>query len=158
MTTMRVDSTDRRILRYLLVDARRSIAALARKLGLSESAIRHRLSRLTEHEVIRRFTVDLDYDKIGYPITVIVGVKLGGKSGLKAANQLQAIDGVVDIFTVTGEFDLFIRIVCATIQCFEEIIEKIRAQAFIANTRSFVVINKIQVSNYDDIIEITPKK
>jgi DNA-binding Lrp family transcriptional regulator len=66
MPNPRIDETDRRILRYLLRDARQPVAVLARQIGLSESAVRHRIDRLAELEVIRRFTVALDCKKLGY--------------------------------------------------------------------------------------------
>ncbi len=156
MSKVRVDETDRRILRYLLKDARQSYAALGRTLGLSESAIRHRVNQLVKHQVIQRFTVALDFEKIGYPITVIIGVKIGGKSGLASADQLGGIDGVVDVNTVTGEFDLILRVICRDIRCFEQIVEKIRSHDFVEQTLSFVVINKIRENDYDHIIEVSP--
>lgn len=150
----RIDETDRRILRYLLRDARQPVAVLARQIGLSESAVRHRIDRLVELEVIRRFTIAVDCKKLGYPITVIVGVKVGGMPGPDAAKVLRQVNEIVDIFTITGEFDLILRIVCSDIERFEEIVERVRAYEFVEQTRSFVVLNKIRENDFDSIIEV----
>jgi len=104
MTESFLDETDRRILRYLIRDARQPIAGLARKLGLSESAVRRRISGLVDCGVIRRFTVDVDYAKADNPITVLMGVNVGAMPGPKAAEALSGIDNIVEIYTVTGEF------------------------------------------------------
>lgn len=155
MTQQIVDETDRRILRHLLIDARQPTSKLARKLGISESTIRRRIDVLSQNEVIKRFTITVDYVKVGYPIMVVVGVQLGGMPGPEAAKILRGIENIVDVFTVTGEFDLILRIICRDIHCFEEIIEKVRNQTFVEQTRSFVVLNKIRDGFFDDIIEVT---
>lgn len=154
MTEIHVDKTDRRILRYLVQDAREPVAALARRVGLSESNVRRRIQRLTKNGVIRRFTVAVDYEKAGYLITVIVGVNVGGMPGPKAANALRKIEDIVDVFTVTGEFDLILRIICRDIHCFESIIEQVRNFDFVEQTRSFVVLNKIREGYFEHIIKL----
>ncbi|MFX1474716.1 MAG: Lrp/AsnC family transcriptional regulator [Promethearchaeota archaeon] len=155
MTDLRIDETDRRILRHLVRDARQSVAGLARRLGLSESAVRHRIDRLVEHKVIDRFTVSLDYNQLGYPITVFLGLNVGNQPGSEVAKALKGIDEIVDIFTITGEFDLFIRIICRDMSCFEAIVEKIRALPYVERTRSFVVINQIRSGFYDNIVQVS---
>ena len=103
--------------------------------------------------VIKRFTVAIDYEKANFPITVLMGVNAGRMPGPKVAKALQGIDNIVEIYTVTGEFDLILKIICQDIRCFEEIIEKIRNQDFIEKTRSFVVLHKIRDGHFDDIIK-----
>ena len=151
---MNLNQTDRRILRYLIRDARQPIAQLARTLGLSESAVRRRIEGLVKSGVIKRFTVDIEYEKADTPITVLMGVNVGRMPGPKVAKALRDIDNIVEIYTVTGEFDLLLKIICEDIHCFEEIIEQIRNQDFIEKTRSFVVLNKIRDGHYEELIKI----
>jgi DNA-binding Lrp family transcriptional regulator len=150
-----LDETDRRILRHLVRDARQSMARLARTLGLSESTIRRRVNRLSKTGVIQRFTIAINYEKAANPITVLVGVNAGRMPGPEVAQALQGFDNIVEIYTVTGEFDLILKIICQDIRCFEEIIEQIRNQDFIEKTRSFVVLNKIRDRSYDNIIPVS---
>ncbi len=150
-----LDETDRRILRHLVRDARQPIARLARTIGLSESVVRRRIDGLVNTGVIERFTVNIDYEKANNPITVLVGVNVGRMPGPKVAQALRDIENIVEIYTVAGEFDLIIKIICEDIPCFEEIIEQIRNQDFIEKTRSFVVLNKIRDGYFDDIIRVS---
>jgi DNA-binding Lrp family transcriptional regulator len=155
LTSPVLDETDRRILRHLIRDARQPISGLASKLGLSESAVRRRINMLLKNEIIRRFTIHIDYEKAGIPITVLIGVNVGRMPGPQVAKALRGIDNIVEVYTVTGEFDMILKIICRDIQCFEEIIEQIRNQDFIEKTRSFVVINKIRDGHYDEIIKVS---
>jgi DNA-binding Lrp family transcriptional regulator len=74
--------------------------------------------------------------------------------GPEAAKVLRQVNEIVDIFTITGEFDLILRIVCSDIERFEEIVERVRAYQFVEQTRSFVVLNKIRENDFDSIIEV----
>lgn len=155
MTQVHLDETDRRILRHLVRDARQPIARLARTLGLSESVVRRRINGLVNTGVIERFTVNIDYEKANNPITVLVGVNVGRMPGPMVAQALRNIENIVEIYTVAGEFDLIIKIICPNIPCFEDIIEQIRNQDFIEKTRSFVVLNKIRDGYFDDVIKVS---
>jgi DNA-binding Lrp family transcriptional regulator len=155
MTRVQLDETDRRILRHLVRDARQPIARLARTLGLSESIVRRRIDGLVNTGVIERFTVNIDYEKANNPITVLVGVNVGRMPGPTVAQALRNIENIVEIYTVAGEFDLIIKIICEDIPCFEDIIEQIRNQDFIEKTRSFVVLNKIRDGYFDDVIKVS---
>ncbi len=155
MMQFRINETDRRILRHLVLNARQPVANLARTLGLSESAVRRRIDNLVKSGVIQRFTVAIDYEKADNPITVLVGVNVGRRRGPEIAKSLRNIENIVEIYTVTGEYDLIIKIICPDINGFEEIIEQIRKQDFIEKTRSFVVLNKIREGHYDDIIKVS---
>ncbi len=150
-----LDEIDRRILRHLIRDSRKSTAHLARTMGLSESAIRRRIDRLVKTGVIQRFTVAIDYEKADNPITVLMGVNASRMPGPEVAKALRGIDNIVEIYTVTGEFDLILKIICQDIRCFEEIIEQIRNQDFIEKTRSFVVLNKIRDGYFDNILQVS---
>lgn len=155
MTQVHLDETDRRILRHLVRDARQPIARLARTLGLSESVVRRRINGLVNTGVIERFTVNIDYEKANNPITVLVGVNVGRMPGPMVAQALRNIENIVEIYTVAGEFDLIIKIICPNIPYFEDIIEQIRNQDFIEKTRSFVVLNKIRDGYFDDVIKVS---
>lgn len=155
MSQVHLNENDRRILRHLVRDARQPISRLARTLGLSESVVRRRIDRLVNTGVIQRFTVTIDYEKTNNPITVLVGVNVGRMPGPTVAQTLRNIENIVEIYTVTGEFDLIIKIICQDIPCFEEIIEQIRNQDFIEKTRSFVVLNKIRDGHFDDFIKVS---
>jgi len=100
--TWSMDSTDMKILSILQDDSRKSFVELAEELGLSETAVRNRVSRLIEKGVIKRFTIQLDLDKIGKRISSIVCVRIGGEIGPIAASGLMDIEAITEIYTVTG--------------------------------------------------------
>ena len=139
-----MDSTDTRILSILQDDSRKSFVELAEELGLSETAVRNRVSKLIEKGVIKRFTIQLDLDKIGKPISSIICVRIGGEIGPIAASGLMDIEAITEIYTVTGEYDLILKILCKSIEDLERVVEKIRALDFTKETNTFVILHKVK--------------
>src|SRR5512139_1615242 len=119
--TWSMDSTDMKILSILQDDSRKSFVELAEELGLSETAVRNRVSKLIEKGVIKRFTIQLELDKIGKPISSIICVRIGGEIGPIAASGLMDIEAITEIYTVTGEYDLILKILCKSIEDLERV-------------------------------------
>ena len=142
--TWSMDSTDMKILSILQDDSRKSFVELAEELGLSETAVRNRVSKLIEKGVIKRFTIQLDLDKIGKPISSIICVRIGGEIGPIAASGLMDIEAITEIYTVTGEYDLILKILCKSIEDLERVVEKIRALDFTKETNTFVILHKVK--------------
>ncbi len=104
----KLDRIDMMILAELLENSRRSSRDIARRLGLSVGTVATRIKRLSEDGVIRRFAVDLDLEKLGYDITVVVEVYASRGSVLKAEERIAGLQGVVAVYDVTGEYDAVI--------------------------------------------------
>ena len=71
------DTTDHALLRQLSRDADQSAAALAQHLGMSQPAIWRRLRRLEQSGILNGQRLVLDREKLGFGVTVFLGVKLG---------------------------------------------------------------------------------
>jgi len=63
--TVAVDELDKKILSLIVTHARRSSSEIARRTGVSEGSVRHRLKRLRQQKVILRHVVFLDTAKVG---------------------------------------------------------------------------------------------
>ncbi|MDR2256558.1 MAG: Lrp/AsnC family transcriptional regulator [Arthrobacter sp.] len=102
-----LDGTDRAIIRALQADGRASVAALAREVSLSASAVSERLRRLGDAGIITGYGVTVDPEALGYPITAFV--RLAYPSGnYKPFHDLVATTPeIVEAHHVTGA-DCFI--------------------------------------------------
>ncbi len=106
----KIDSKDRKIIEILLNDAESSLRKIAREVSLSPSSIRNRILRLKEIGVIKKFTISLDYYKLGYSIQVII--MLTCKTGFSESvySRLKKIPQVHDIFWTTGPANFLILV------------------------------------------------
>ncbi|MCW4005998.1 MAG: Lrp/AsnC family transcriptional regulator [Candidatus Bathyarchaeota archaeon] len=98
-----MDETDKKILQILEQDGRTSFSEIAKKLRLSESGIRKRVSALQETGAIKKFTINIDPTKMGYNSISIVGVDVEPPLLLEAAKKLCEFKEIHYVATSTGD-------------------------------------------------------
>jgi Lrp/AsnC family leucine-responsive transcriptional regulator len=105
---------DRAILRALSADGTLSAGELGRRLGLSQPAAWRRVRRLEEAGVLKGLRVEVDREKLGFGVTVFLGVKLATKGRVSLEDferAVQAIPEVQVVQHVLGLFDYRLRVV-----------------------------------------------
>ena len=100
---LELDAVDARLLEALAEDARRSIADLARQIGLSPPSVSERLNRLEEAGVIRRYTIELNPAALGRPLSVWLRVRPIPGQLQKVIEILRGLPEVVECDRVTGD-------------------------------------------------------
>ena len=83
-----IDKTDFRILRALARDGRVSDVSLGEEINLSATATARRRKLLEERGIISGYTVNLDLDKLGFNVMVIVQIELLAQSE-KVLNEFE---------------------------------------------------------------------
>jgi Lrp/AsnC family transcriptional regulator, regulator for asnA, asnC and gidA len=69
-----MDNRDIEILKALVKDSRISYVELAKKLGITEAAIRKRMKKLEAKGVVKGFTAIVDPSVLGYNSVAIIGI------------------------------------------------------------------------------------
>lgn len=108
-----VDSVDLSLLRLLAEDARMSQRALARAVDMSAGAVGERLGRLERLGVLQRYTVSVDWARLGLPVSVYLPVIAAvGTDITEILEHLTALPEVESITVVSGAYDLiaFLRV------------------------------------------------
>jgi Lrp/AsnC family transcriptional regulator, regulator for asnA, asnC and gidA len=110
MPPQRLDEVSRRIIEQLQQDGRRSHAAIARVVGLSEAAVRQRVQKLLDSGVMQIVAVT-DPLRVGFQRQVMVGVKAEGDLR-QVADKLAAIPEADYVVLCAGSFDVLVELVC----------------------------------------------
>ncbi|NJE26996.1 Lrp/AsnC family transcriptional regulator [Thermococcus sp. MV5] len=103
-----VDELDRKIISILQKDARLSYREIAKKLGIAVGTVYNRLKKLEEEKVILGFSPKLDYSKLGYDLTTIIGVRAQGKRIIEIEREIAKDPHVACVYDVTGEYDIIV--------------------------------------------------
>ncbi len=122
-----LDDTDRAILRALVVDATQSAGAVGRALGLSQPATWRRIRRLEEAGVIAGRRIDLDAERLGFGVTVFLGVKLATKGRVSLEDFERAATAIPEVQTVQhvlGLYDYRLRITARDLADFERVLRR----------------------------------
>ena len=121
------DATDFALLRAVQEDAGHSAARLARRLGLSQPAVWRRLKRLREAGVISGQVLDLDPARLGFGVTVFLGVKLATKGRVSLEDFERAVTAIPEVQSVShvlGLYDYRLRVVARDISDFERVLRR----------------------------------
>jgi DNA-binding Lrp family transcriptional regulator len=122
-----LDAIDRALLRDLAADATQNAGALGRRHGLSQPAAWRRIRRLEEAGVIVGRRLDLDAAKLGFGVTVFLGIKLAarGRVSLQEFEQaITAIPEVQGVHHVLGRYDYRLRVVARDLPDFERVLRR----------------------------------
>ena len=121
------DDLDQQLLRELSGDATQNTGALGRKLGLSQPATWRRIRRLEEAGILRGRRLKLDREKLGFGVTVFLGVKLARKAQVQLADFERAVSAIPEVQTVEhvlGLYDYRLRVVARDLPDFERILRR----------------------------------
>ena len=69
---------------------------------MSPSSVRNRIERLVERGYVKRFTVDVDYRRMGYEIQVIVLITSRPGSSEQIYKRLQTFEEVFKVYWTSG--------------------------------------------------------
>lgn len=104
---MKLDDTDRLMIKLLREDARMPVSELAKRVGLSGPSTGERMRRLEAQGIISRFTVELDLEALGFPLQAIVRIKPRPGNMHIVEDMILNEPGFLDCDKVTGE-DCFV--------------------------------------------------
>lgn len=141
-----LDRLTKQIIEQLQEDGRRSYAAIARAVGLSEAATRQRVQRLLDERVVQIATVT-DAAAVGFNRMALLGVTTNGDTR-KVAGMLGEVPEADYVVICAGRYDLVVELVCADDEHLLEVIDRsIRTIPGVASTETFVYL-KIVKENY----------
>jgi len=108
-----LDSTDKGIINELQIDAKIPYAEIGKKLFVSAGTVHARIKKMERFGVLEKTTIRVNYAKVGYDITCFLGIYLN-KSSLynTAKSDLEKIPEVVSVHYTTGQYSMFIKIIC----------------------------------------------
>ena len=134
-----LDGLSKRIIEQLQEDGRRSYAAIGRAIGLSEAAVRQRVERLREQEVIK-ITAVADAKSVGFHREAMVAVKVDGDVRL-VAEKLAAVPETDYVVICAGSFDLLVELICVDDEHLLQLVNgAIRTIPGVSATETFVYL------------------
>jgi len=141
-----LDDVSKAIIEELQQDGRRSYAAIGKVVGLSEAAVRQRVQRLIDSNVMQVVAVT-DPLELGFARQAMIGIKAHGELGpiADALAQMEEVDYVV---ITAGSFDLLAEVVCESDEHLLEVLShRIRKIENVVSTETFMYL-KLRKQTY----------
>ncbi len=122
-----MDTTDRKIIRELQLNARLTNSDLAERINLSPSPCLRRVRNLVQKGVIQGYTAVIDQEKYGLAINAFVLIRLE-KQTEALINEFEAhvqdIDEVMECYVMTGSSDYLLHIVSNSLKSYEKFMKQ----------------------------------
>ncbi|MGC9133573.1 MAG: Lrp/AsnC family transcriptional regulator [Nanopusillaceae archaeon] len=142
MKKSKIDDIDIKIIKLLERNSRISNMEIARKLNLSEGAIRKRIDKLIKMKVIKRFSAIINYNLLGYKICWI-GLNIEKNKIVDVINKIPINDNIKGIFLTYGDHDIIIEYIYKENKELEDYLNKIREISEIKEIWPAVSIERI---------------
>ncbi|MFW6093227.1 MAG: Lrp/AsnC family transcriptional regulator [Pseudomonadota bacterium] len=121
---MRLDPTERQILRLLQAHGRMSNVELAERVGLSESPCLRRVKQLERAGLIRGYAAVADQRRLGLDVTAFVLVTMEKQPDAATEAfiaEVEAEEHIVECYATSGSHDYLMKVVARSIDHFSEL-------------------------------------
>jgi DNA-binding Lrp family transcriptional regulator len=136
-----MDTTDRRLLSLLRDNARSSVAAMAKALGVSRGTVQNRLARLESDGVIVGYTVRLTRDEEDQRIRALMTVAVEGNRTDEVLKALRGDPAVCALHTTNGRWDIVAELRTESLEAVDRVLGRIRQIDGISNTETSLLLS-----------------
>lgn len=144
MNEVKLDKTDLEIISLLQKNAKTPYKEIAKKMKISLGTVHIRLKKLEKLKVIRGFSVDLDFEKLGFNLVVFIGLIINGKEHENVVEELLKIDDLIELHHTTGKYHMFAKLICRNpTQLREILINKLNSIKGIEKTETTVSLGEL---------------
>ncbi|WP_114966695.1 Lrp/AsnC family transcriptional regulator [Alkalilacustris brevis] len=133
-----MDELDNALLSQLSVDARTSVATLARRLKVARSTVQARIERLENTGQITGYTIRRGEDAQRRRIRATVLLTIEPRAQPGVLGRLRARTDVERIHTTSGRFDLLLQVASETTTALDALLDEIGAIPGVRSSESLI--------------------
>jgi DNA-binding Lrp family transcriptional regulator len=136
-----MDTTDRRLLSLLRDDARMSVAAMAKSLGVSRGTVQNRLARLEAGGTVLGYTVRLKNASDDERIRAFMTVAVEGNRTDEVLKALRGDPAVCALHTTNGRWDIVAELRTESLEAVDRVLGRIRLIDGISSTETSLLLS-----------------
>lgn len=143
-SSVKIDGIDKKILRFLMEDARKPILEIARSIGISGAAIHQRLRKLESSGLLAGSKFIVNPRVLGYTTMAYIGIFLDkAMSNPMAVKELEKIPEVLECHYTTGNWSILIKVLCRDNEHLMQVLnKKIQQIEGVSRTETFISLNQ----------------
>ena len=141
---VKIDGIDKKILRYLMSDARKPILEIARNIGISGAAIHQRLRKLESSGLLSGSKFVINPKVLGYTTMAYIGIFLDkAMSNPVAVSALKKFPEVLECHYTTGNWSILIKVLCKDNEHLMHVLNKnIQQIEGVSRTETFISLDQ----------------
>lgn len=147
-----VDEKDRRILEVLHENSDLSIQKISKRTGIPITTVHNRIKRLKKSGIIKNYTVNLDYQKLGKHVLAFVLINVNQRSmtdsdmdQFDVLREIKKFGHVEEADLITGSNDILLKCRFNTLdELTDFVVKDLRSEkTHISNTQTLVVLRSV---------------
>ncbi|MEM0156482.1 MAG: Lrp/AsnC family transcriptional regulator [Thermoplasmataceae archaeon] len=144
----KLDAKDILILNHLKQNGRDKISEISSKLDIPRATVFERMEKLRREGFIKRYTLDMDYDKLGFSIMSYILIEFDFKSPVnqrELVEQIARLDNVISASIIAGNWDIIVLAVARNMKELSELVlDNLKGMKGISKTLSVPVFEHIK--------------
>ena len=144
MSVTKLDRIDQEILEILSKHGRITYVELAKMVHRSPSAVRKRVEQMLRNELIERFTVVLNPQKMGKMITASLTIQPATRRFERVSDFVERMSFVVEAYHMTGKCGILAVVQVADIEALDECIHEIQSLEGVLAVEACVALKRIK--------------
>ncbi|MEM1353158.1 MAG: Lrp/AsnC family transcriptional regulator [Pseudomonadota bacterium] len=145
--SVRIDETDRKILRVLQRDASRSLDEIAAEIGSSKTPVWNRIRKMRDAGVIGRQTVVLDAEALGFEACFFVLIRTSEhEAEWQAAflNALRERPEVQEAHRLAGDIDYILKVRVKNARAYDAFYQALISEVRVHNVTALLSMEEIK--------------
>ncbi len=139
-----LDETDRRIIEVLERDARTSLRKIAREVGVALGTVSNRVREMEEKGIITGYRVMLDSDRVGWGLTVVIGLRIDKGLLIEIQEKIAKDPRVYGVYDVTGDFDSMVVARARDRRDLDDLSKNLLSMDGVARSVTHLVLNTVK--------------
>lgn len=142
-----LDLIDRKIVAELMRDATQPIAQIAEAAGLSQTPCWKRIQKLEAAGVLTGRVALADPGKLGFGLTVFVGIEAADHSAdwrAAFARAVAEIPQILEVYRMAGEMDYLLRVAVPDMAAFDALYKRLTDAVPISNVTSHFAMERLK--------------
>ncbi|MBN1273081.1 MAG: Lrp/AsnC family transcriptional regulator [Candidatus Aminicenantes bacterium] len=139
-----IEDLDKKIIRVLNENARKSFREIAKELDISVTAVIHRVKSMEEMGVIKGYIPVVDPEYFDVNLIAIIAIRISQGKLLETQERISKDSRVVAVYDVTGEWDSLIIGYFKGREDLNSFIKEMLVQKHVDRTVTHIVLNVVK--------------
>ena len=140
---MKIDNIDKKIIVELSKNSRLSMSELGRRINLSSPSVTERVRQMESFGIIKKYTLEIDYEKLGLPIQCIIEATVKNGEYKRFKNYIESLPNVDFCYRIAGNACYILKMQFENFPKAEEFIDTVNPYA---STVTHFIFSEVQTS------------
>ncbi|MBS3159337.1 Lrp/AsnC family transcriptional regulator [Candidatus Woesearchaeota archaeon] len=139
------------LLKQFRVNARMKLTSMSRKTGIPVTSIFDKITNLDKIGIIKKYTILLDYELIGFEIKAILIIKINKKQKTDLKEFLSHHHSVNSLYRINNGFDFILEVIFKNMKIMDDFLEKIEKNFDILKLEIHYILEELKREDFNCI-------